>query len=224
LLERKFEQRFPVHQNAVDIIGDRRASKIGEVYPGVTAGQMPMFKEDRRPSIAAQYLGFTAASLHGMKILELGPLEGAQTYQLARLGADNNLAIEANCEAFLKCLIVKEIPHIPRWQFLLGDCLKFLQDTNNRFDLIFCSGVLYHVESPFELIKAISARTDRGPHYYDPSIPTEPQRHAKRVVCDDLELVFYLQECRNTDFGRFWGSTKSTSSWLERRNIERCFV
>ncbi len=37
-----------------------------------------------------------------MNILELGPLEGAHTYQL------RILAIEANAEAFLKCLVVKE--------------------------------------------------------------------------------------------------------------------
>lgn len=31
MLENKFERRFPTQQNAIDIFGDRRASKIREV-------------------------------------------------------------------------------------------------------------------------------------------------------------------------------------------------
>ncbi len=89
-------------QNAIDIFGDRWASKIEEVCPGQTSGPGPYLGEDPRPSIAAQYLGFEPGSLQGMNILELGPLEGARTYQLAKLGADRILAIEANAEAFLK--------------------------------------------------------------------------------------------------------------------------
>lgn len=100
MLENKFERRFPTHQNAIDIFSDRWASKVEAVYPGLTSGPGPYFNEDRRPSIAAQYLGFEPGSLQGMHILELGPLEGAHTYQLAKLRADRILAIEANAEAF----------------------------------------------------------------------------------------------------------------------------
>jgi 2-polyprenyl-3-methyl-5-hydroxy-6-metoxy-1,4-benzoquinol methylase len=159
MLENKFERRFPTHQNAIDIFRDHWASKIEEVCPGLTSGPGPYFSADRRPSIAAQYLGFEPGSLQGMNVLELGPLEGAHTYQLAKLGADRIIAIEANAEAFLKCLIVKEILQTPRCRFLLGDCLKFLQESHDQFDMIFCSGILYHMENPFELIKAISQHT-----------------------------------------------------------------
>ena len=54
----------------------------------------------------AQYLGFEPGSLQGMNILELGPLEATHTYQLAKLGADRVLAIEAEYGSFLKCLVV----------------------------------------------------------------------------------------------------------------------
>jgi hypothetical protein len=225
-LDSKFERRFPSHQNAIDIFQGRWASKIEEVCPGLTSGPGPYFNEDRRPLIAAQYLGSIPGSLHDMSILELGPLEGAHTYQLAKLGADSILAIETNSEAFLKCLVVKEILQTPRCQFLLGDCLKFLQESSDQFDMIFCSGVLYHMENPFELIKAISARTDRvflWTHYCDPKIRVEPERKPKPVVCDGLKLIFYEHDYGNTQFGRFWGGNKSIASWLDREDIERCF-
>jgi hypothetical protein len=161
-----------------------------------------------------------------MNILELGPLEGAHTYQLAKFGADSILAIEANAEAFLKCLIVKEILQTPRCRFLLGDCLKFLQESKDSFDLIFCSGILYHMENPFELIKAISAHTDRvflWTHYYDPNICVEPERHPKQLDCDGLEFTFYEHVYGDVDYAKFWGGNKRTASWLGREDIERCF-
>jgi Protein of unknown function (DUF1698) len=226
MLENKFEARFPTHQNAIDIFGDRWASKVEEVYPGLISGPGPYFSMDRRPSIAAQHLGFKPGSLQGMNILELGPLEGAHTYQLAKLEADRILAIEANAEAFLKCLVVKEILQTPRCRFVLGDCLKFLQESHDQFDMIFCSGILYHMEDPFELIKAVAARTDRvflWTHYFDPNVPVVPGRHPKQVYCDGLQLTFYEQVYGNTSYSKFWGGNMPTASWLTKEDIERCF-
>jgi hypothetical protein len=230
MLENKFERRFPTHQNAIDIFGDCWASKIEDVYPGLTSGPGSYFSKSPLPSIAAQYLGFEPGSLQGMNILELGPLEGAHTYQLAKLGADRILAIETNAKAFLKCLVVKEILQTPRCRFLLGDCLKFLQESHDQFDMIFCSGILYHMENPFELIKAISRHTGRvflWTHYYDPDIPSEPARSPKVVVCDGLELTFYEQAYHeqgyDPNYGIFWGGNTPTASWLSREAIEQCF-
>ena len=224
--ENKFERRFPVHQNAIEIFGDRWASKIERVYPGLTSGAMAMFDFDPRPSIAAQHLGLVPGSLHGMNVLELGPLEGAHTYQLAKLGANRILAIEANSEAFLKCLVVKDILQTPHCQFLLGDCLKFLQVSCDQFDMIFCSGILYHMENPFDMVKAISQRTDRvflWTHYYDPDVRVEPERRPKKVTCDGLELTFYENAYGDPNYGRFWGGNMPTASWLSRDAIAQCF-
>jgi hypothetical protein len=226
MLENKFERRFPSHQNAIEIFGDHWASKIEEVHPGVTSGALPMFAADQRPSIAAQHLGLMPGALNGMNILELGPLEGAHTYQLAKLGADHILAVEANSEAFLKCLVVKEILQTPRCQFLLGDCLQFLQESSERFDMIFCSGILYHMENPYEFIKAISQHTDRvfvWSHYYDPNVPTPAERQPKKIVCDGLALTFYEQAYGDQSYGKFWGGNKPTASWLTKEDIELCF-
>jgi hypothetical protein len=227
VLGSKFELRFPTHQNAVDIFKGHWASKIEEMHPGLISGEAPMFgPEDRRPSLAAQWLGVTPGILTGMNILELGPLEGAHTYQLVHLGADNVLAIEANTEAYLKCLVVKEILQIPRCNFLLGDCLKFLQETTDWFDMIFCSGILYHMADPFETIRAISTRTNRvflWTHYYDPKIPLEPPRVPKPVVCDGLELTYYEHEYGDQGYAKFWGGNMPTASWLTKEAIEQCF-
>jgi hypothetical protein len=38
---------------------------------------------------------------------------------------------------------------------------EFLQESRDRFDMTFCSGIFYHTENPFELIKAILRHTGR---------------------------------------------------------------
>jgi Protein of unknown function (DUF1698) len=83
-----------------------------------------------------------------MTVLELGPLEGAHTYRLQQLGAGRILAIESNVEAYLKCLIVKEALGMKRAEFMLGDFTLYLQECTERFDLVFCCGVLYHMQDP----------------------------------------------------------------------------
>ena len=228
MLEIKFDRRFPAHQNAVDIFRNRWASKIEEIHPGLVSGEAPMFgPSDRRPSLAAQFLGFSPGTLKGMKILELGPLEGAHTYQLVHLGADDVLAIESNSEAFLKCLVVKEILQIPRCRFLLGDCLTFMQETTDKFDMIFCSGILYHMSDPFEMIKAISKHTDRvflWTHYHDQKRSCDSPRIPKQVVCDGFQLTFYELEYGDTSYGKFWGGNMPTASWLTKEGVEQCFL
>ena len=82
-------------------------------------------------------------SIEGFRILELGP-RGQHSYQLERLGAASVLAIEASPDLFLKCLITKEILDL-KARFLLGDFVQYLESTADEFDLIFVSGVLYHM-------------------------------------------------------------------------------
>src|SRR6187200_3094366 len=117
---RKFEHRGPSHQNAVDIFQGKWASDFSEVCPGLRAGQRQLFTLDSRPRNAARLLGVNGR-LDGMRVLELGPLEGAHTYQLEKLGAARVLAVEANAEAFLKCLITKEIADLRVAKFMHGD-------------------------------------------------------------------------------------------------------
>jgi hypothetical protein len=46
-------------------------------------------------------------------------------------------------------------------RFLLGDFSEYLKKTSKSYDLIFASGVFYHMEDPVDLIWQISKRTDR---------------------------------------------------------------
>ena len=115
----KFELRPPSIQNAIDIFAGKWASDLGPVCDVTGTGSSDLFR-DPRPQMAADALGHERR-LDGFRVLELGPLEAAHTYLLERLGASEIVAVEANTEAFLKCLIVKEALGLTNAQFLCGD-------------------------------------------------------------------------------------------------------
>jgi SAM-dependent methyltransferase len=222
----RLETRYPTHQNAIDLFQDRWLTQLEVLYPELKSGPGRYYlRNDKRPVQAADHLGFVPGSLHGMKVLELGPMEGAHTYQLAKLGADSILAIEANSDAYLRCLVAKEILRTPNCRFLLGDFLAFLEQSEERFDLIFCSGVLYHMADPARLLAAISKRTDRvflWTHYFDPLDPRGPTSQPQRVRREGVDITYHEQtydlDLQNRTH---WGGVAPSSAWMERDEILR---
>src|SRR5262245_30352526 len=99
LAAEKFEHRAPAPQNAIDIFWNRWASDLADVVPGVSSGPTRHFGADPRPVFAFNHVKRDAIA-RGVRILELGPLEGGHTYQFERLGATEIIAVEANVEAY----------------------------------------------------------------------------------------------------------------------------
>jgi Protein of unknown function (DUF1698) len=226
MIQPSLEVRCPSQQNAIDLFGDRWFTRIEEVFPGVKSGLHNYLKGDGRPVLAAKHLGYVPGFLHGMHVCELGPMEGMHTYQLSNLGAESIIAVEANTQAYLRCLVLKEILQ-HKGHFLLGDALKFLQTNTARYDMIFCSGILYHMSNPYELIKAMAERTDRvflWTHYFDPDFPKGPNCKPKSVDCDGIQLTFY-EHAYDVDISTqpFWGGNHATASWLSKETIEKLF-
>ncbi|MBV8069772.1 MAG: class I SAM-dependent methyltransferase [Acidobacteriaceae bacterium] len=219
----KFEHRFPTHQNAVDLFRGKWASNLGSVSSISDPGAVDLFHADPRPRLAAEALG-RKGRFNGMTILELGPLEAGHTYQLEQLGAEGITAIEANADAFLKCLVVKEIFSL-KAKFLLGDIVEYLSKPPRPFDLIFCSGVLYHMEDPVTLIKLISLATDKcfvWTHYYDAKRAV-PQRLPRQVCSHGFNAAYYELEYPDRKIDKFWGGNKPIAAWMERNAILDCF-
>jgi Protein of unknown function (DUF1698) len=178
----------PCHQNAIDLF-KQRGWVCRLPVDGLRSGDTRPFDHDRRPRIVVDVCG----SIEGFRILELGPLESGHTYQLERLGAGSILAIEASPEFYLKSLITKEILGL-RARYLLGDFNLHLEETEERYDLVFASGVLYHMKDPIDtlyLISKVAPRVFIWSHYIPESTaPSAPpvERHGFR--CHYFE-VFY---------------------------------
>jgi Protein of unknown function (DUF1698) len=216
----RFVRSLPSPQTSVEALPEGAwASRLP--LPGVVAGDAELFT-DARATWAIEALG----GVEGARCVELGPLEGGHSYMMQEAGASQVIAVEANKDAFLKCLIVKELFGLQRCSFLCGDALEYLRNTEEQFDLCWCAGILYHMVEPVELIRAISQRANRlymWTHYYDPDklVPGLPQSQAfasgqvSHATCDG-----YSYELHRHDYGvgfrfrGFWGGTRPYSHWL----------
>jgi SAM-dependent methyltransferase len=210
----KFEDGAPSHQNAIDIFKGHWASNLDAICAGSQAGDALHFTPEPVMSHAAFRLGRNGR-FDGMTVLELGPLEGGNTYRLEQLGA-RVLSIEANAEAYLKCLIVKEIAHM-KSRFMFGNFIRYLETTSDRFDMVFAAGVLYHMEDPISVIESIGRVSDKcfvWSATYDAGRPQTPPVTEKR------DPRFPNLKLHTIDYGeshggpKFWGGIAPTSTWM----------
>lgn len=167
-LNRLFVGAPPSPQLAVDLFQGEWSSIFPPGWGVSTGGRAPLF-EDGRVTWAIDTLG----GVDGKRVLELGPLEGGHSFMLERAGAREVVAIEANAHAYLRCLVTKEIAALTGTRFHLGDFVEFLRTTSDQFDVVFCIGVLYHMQEPqelLELISRVSTSVAVWTHYFDPDL------------------------------------------------------
>lgn len=155
----------PAAQNAVDLFAGEWSSRLP--VDEVVAGEIPLFADDR-----VEWALGRLGDLTGRAVVELGPLEGGHSFMLERAGATVT-AVEAQTRAYLKCLIAKELLGMERVRFLLGDFVEYLRATEDRFDMCFASGVLYHMRNPVEMLELVTKVADRlflWTHVYDEAV------------------------------------------------------
>ena len=222
----KFEHRAPAVQNAVDIFAGKWASDLAPVCGVTGTGFADLFR-DRRPQQAADALGHRGR-LDGFRVLELGPLEAAHSYLLEGLGAAEIIAVEANTEAYLKCLVVKEALDLRNVRFLCGDIVAYLRTCERRFDMIFCSGVLYHMADPLELVQLIADRTDKcfiWTHYHTGEPSNDRVARTERSVSRaGFDATYHEYEYGNPGFDQFWGGNRPVQAWMTQDAILAAFA
>lgn len=217
----------PEPQNAVSLFAGAWSSRFPPPHQQVVAGTLPLF-EDARIGWAAEQLGGFAQK----SVLELGPLEGAQTYLLEKAGASQIVAIEANASAYLRCLIVKELFQLQAARFLCGDFVPYLRQSPPRFDVCVASGVLYHMRHPLELLGLLACVTDRlflWTHYYDADLVAKNRAWAARfsgygtATYGGFSCTVYRHNYHAALSWRgFRGGSAHYSLWLGRDDILAC--
>jgi Protein of unknown function (DUF1698) len=222
-----YVQNAPSSQNVLDLFKGEWSSQLPTYLELVTQPGTAGLFEDSRVVWAEEVLG----SFAGWNILELGPLEGGHSYMFQKKGASKITSIEANTRAFLKCLCIKEILGLNRVSFKLGDFMPFLRSDSEQYDMVFASGVLYHMEEPVELIKLISKVSDKvllWTQYYDGNIISQKESLADKFSpvdtfgYDGAFYEFSTQAYKEAlDWSGFCGGPKPVSKWLTRDSILR---
>lgn len=219
----QYVRSAPSRQAAIDIFAGEWSSSF-PASTGLTAGTTPLF-EDPRITWTIERAG----GVQGKRVLELGPLEAGHTSMLHEAGA-TVVSIESNSRAFVKCLIVKEVLGLDRCSFLLGDFMPYLQETDERFDLVVASGVLYHSPDPLGLLESIARVASRvaiWTHYFEPEVvAADPSQ--TRMFVPELETVawhgheFELHRrnyLESLQWGGFCGGPESSALWMEREDL-----
>ena len=223
-----FSHVMPSPQTAVDLFAGQWNSELPSPYEKLTGGTATLFEDDRITWAVDQIGG-----VKEMRVLELGPLEGGHTFMLDRFGADEVTAIEANKQAFLRCLVTKELLGIPSAHFLCGDFMDYLRDAVDRgahWDLCLASGVLYHQQDPVRLLELATRVSDRiflWTQYYDADvIERRPDLAEKFSSPIKTTTAGFHHSLYRRDYGRsalgslqFPGGLKRWMTWMTKPEI-----
>lgn len=121
------------------------------------------------------------------RVLELGGMEGIDTFQLASRDGVTVVSIEGRPENVRKAEFLNELYGFDNIRFVHADLETYDPRALGNFDAVMCSGILYHLEKPWELLQRLSPVTDRifiWTHYWSSSEGTEivDGYRVKRVV------------------------------------------
>jgi O-antigen biosynthesis protein len=211
----------PARENA----GRAFEGEWSSAVPGLPSGHVALFDDERIKWFEERLGGFA-----GRRVLELGPLEGGHTCMMTQRGAQV-LAIESNRNAWIRCIVVKDLLGMSGATFLLGDFVRYLQSKPHRYDFSLASGVLYHVTDPVGMLQNLAAVSDAvglWTHYFDdvslkkldgirdkfdyvPHIVTTSQGR---------QVGLHRQRYREAlEWTGFCGGSAPTSAWMTREAI-----
>jgi len=174
--------------------------------------------------------GVIPDGLRGKSILELGPFEGYHTAMFQEFGAKSVTSVEASRTAYLKCLVVKEVLGLDA-EILYGDVPSYLAASDEPFDVVWASGILYHQAKPVDFLEAVASRGNYvflHTHFYDaPTMSTLGVRSRFNSDGDEIvewrgrSIALHRYEYEtDTSQGVFAGGPRSYAMWMEKDDIE----
>lgn len=94
--------------------------------------------------------------LKGKTVIEMGPQEAAHTIMMHNFGAKQIISLEGRLTNYIKCCIIKNIYELNNVKFYFEDLRSSDLKKYGAFDVCLCSGILYHLPEPQDLIAKIS--------------------------------------------------------------------
>jgi SAM-dependent methyltransferase len=130
---------------------------------GVYTRSTPVNQDTLRLERLRQSLrDFGYQSLEGVRILDLGCLEGLFAIELARAGA-KTVGIEARLANLEKARFAREALELAACELVQDDVRNLCRAKYGSFDIVLCCGILYHLDMPdaLRLIQRISEVTEQ---------------------------------------------------------------
>lgn len=92
-------------------------------------------------------------------VLELGSLEGGHTFELARSGL-HVTAVEARADNLNRARYMQRLVGLQNVDFVKANLEVVRLADFGRFDVVFCSGLLYHLPRPWVLLDELATVAD----------------------------------------------------------------
>jgi SAM-dependent methyltransferase len=156
------------------------------------------------------------SELAGVRVADLGCLEGGYTAGFARLGM-NSVGLEVRQSNIDNCEIVRLGVSLPNLSFIKDDVHNI--ERYGKFDVIFCSGLLYHLENPRAFIETMARCTNKMIILHTHFATHEPSKHASLSDIATHEGMlgrWFAEHQENDDEGREkhkWASWNNQSSF-----------
>lgn len=112
--------------------------------------------QQRRRYFFDALLQVTGGSLEGRRVLDLGCNAGYWAYLAMEAGADFLLGVDARERQLDQARLVFEAKGIDPARYRFEQANVFEHDFNERFDIVLCLGLLYHVSKPMELFEVMA--------------------------------------------------------------------
>lgn len=110
------------------------------------------------PAVVKLLDDFLDKPIAQLRVLDLASFEGGISIELAQQGAEV-LGIEGRATNIAKAKFSKEVLELSNLEFVQDDVRNLSAQKYGTFDIVICSGILYHLNHPdcFHLIEAISS-------------------------------------------------------------------
>jgi SAM-dependent methyltransferase len=156
-----------------------------------------------------------------MRIVDLGCLEGHFTEGFARLGFREALGIEVRAVNFAKCIERRTRAGLSNLQFAKDNAWNLAN--YGRFDVVFCAGLLYHIERPRAFIDLVAAHTRRAAifntHFAVPGAPNRTDL-SELTVNEGLPGRWFVEPAdihSEVDNWSAWGVNRAF--WIRREHL-----
>ena len=89
-------------------------------------------------------------TLAGLRVLDVGCLEGGYTVAFARHGAAEAVGLEVRQTNLQRCALLADELALPAVRFVEGDAKQLDREAHGTFDVVFAAGLLYHLDDPYD--------------------------------------------------------------------------
>lgn len=166
-----------------------------------------------------------ALPLAGLKVLEIGTLDGYHACQLAKLDADVT-ATDVRLDNLTKALMRSITLGLRNIKFAYLDIDDMSGIAKDEFDLLFCSGVMYHLKDPLATLYNIK---DKFKHILWEGHTAHPNKEKLNAFYNNYDIDYTSFAFQYTEYAEPGYDNKlaakdvSTSKWFTKESWYKFF-